>query len=137
MDKEKKDIGYKMRKEAIGYLFSCLPPEEGYHVSDRGLTIFYYRYLVYKTIRTLSDLVLLFTYAVFIVLTCHTLMSVEAQKVLIVSVFVGQVIFIKRARQLRSVEYSIGVGHLVGATMQTFPEEFVFEEKKEDTSNGK
>ena len=137
MDKEeKKGIGWSLKKEAMGHLFSCLSPEYGYKVSEDGMMIFYYRYLVYKAARTLGDLALLFMYAVLIVLTAHVLITIEAQKPLIIAVFIGQVIFIKRVRCLRTVEYTIGVGRVIASVMQKFPEEFVLEEEKEDANNG-
>lgn len=133
---EKKGIGWSLKKEAMGHLFSCLSPEDGYKVSEDGIMIFYYRYLIYKAARTLEDLALLFMYAVLIVLTAHVLLTIEAQKPLIIAVFIGQAIFIKRVRRLRTLEYSIGVGRMIASVMQKFPEEFVPEEEKEDTSNG-
>lgn len=134
--KEKKTSGQRLREEAMQYLFTCLSPDDGYSITDEGIMIFFYRYVVYKTLHFVEDLLIWFFWAVVIVLTTHLLLTVESNTGIIAFTIFGNFMLLCRLNRLKSLEYSLGVGRVVARLCEKFPEYYILEDSEEEDENG-
>lgn len=137
MDKEKKSFAQKMSEESMYYLVTCLSEDEDYKITEEGFNVFFYRYISYKLIHCVTDLLACFFLAVSTVFMFSTLIELGVPKCILVVAGLGLFSLLKKASRLRSVEYSIGVGRLVARTIDVFPDYYISkkkepEEEKED-----
>lgn len=134
--KEKKTFGQRMSEEAMYYLLTCLSDDEDYKITEEGVNIFFYRYILYKVVHGLTDLFACFFLAVSTVFMFGTLMEVGVPKWMLIGAGIGLFSLFRKAFRLRTVEYSIGVGHLVARTIDTFPEYYISKKPEEDKEDG-
>lgn len=134
--KEKKTFTQRMSEESMYYLVTCLSEDEDYKITEDGFNIFFYRYILYKIAHGLTDLLACFFLAVFVVFMFSTLMELGVPNWILIVTGLGQISLLGKVSRLRSVEYSIGVGHLVARTIEAFPDYYISKKPEEDKENG-
>ena len=137
MDKEKKSFTQKMSEESMYYLLTCLSEDEDFKITEEGSHVFFYRYICYKLIHYVTDLLACFFLAVSAVFMYSTLIEYGVPTWILVIAGLGLFSLLKKASHLKNIEYSIGVGLLVARTIEAFPDYYISkkkepEEEKED-----